>query len=102
MEFPSLDFSRIRTYPIRERPNKVHLDELARVWQPGGSFAQFLESLPKILVGNDFRAVVEATATAVRNQRPVLVMMGAHPINCGLNPVLTDLMRRGIVNAVAF
>jgi hypothetical protein len=102
MDFPPLDFSRIRTYPIRERPNKVHRDEIARVWNKGGSFAQFIESLPKILVGNDFRAVVEATVHAVRDQRPVVVMMGAHPIKCGLNPVLTDLMRRGVINAVAF
>ena len=102
MDFPPLDFSRIRTYPLRERPNKVHLDALARVWSKGGTLAQFLDSLPKILVGNDFRAIVEATATAVRNQRPVIVMMGAHPIKCGLNPILIDLMQRGIVNAVAF
>jgi len=102
MEFPPLDFDRIRTYPIRERPNKVHLDELARVWNAGGSFAQFLDSLPRILVGNEFRAVVDATATAVRNHRPVVVMMGAHTIKCGLNPIFIDLMKRGIISAVAF
>src|SRR2546426_9073565 len=102
MEFPPLDFSRIRTYPIKERPNKVHLDDIARVWNEGGSFAQFIDSLPKILVGNDFRVVVEATAAAARNRRPVVVMMGAHPIKCGLNPILIDLMRRGVISAVAF
>ena len=102
MEFPPLDFDRIRTYPLRERDNKVHLNELARVWQRGGSFGQFIDSLPKILVGNDFRAIVDATVAAVRNHRPVIVMMGAHPIKCGLNPILIDLMRRGVVNAVAF
>jgi hypothetical protein len=102
MDFPPLDFGSIRTYPIKERPNKVHLDELARVWQRGGSFAQFIDSLPKILVGNDFRAVVEATVTAVRNHRPVVIMMGAHPIKCGLNPVLIDLMHRNVVSALAF
>ena len=102
MDFPPLDFRRIRTYPLRERDNKVHLNELARVWQKGGSFAAFLDSLPKILVGNDFRAVVDATVAAVRNQRPVIVMMGAHPIKCGLNPILIDLIRRAVVNAVAF
>jgi hypothetical protein len=102
MEFPPLDFGRIRTYPIKERPNKVHLDELARVWKPGGSFAQFIDVLPKILVGNDFRAVVSAAVAAVRNKRPVVVMMGAHPIKCGLNPVLIDLMRRQVISAVAF
>ena len=102
MNFSPLDFSRIRTYPLRERDNKVHQDELARAWQRGGSFAAFLESLPHILVGNDFRAIVSDTVAAVRNRRPVVVMMGAHPIKCGLNPVLLDLMRRGIISALAF
>ena len=102
MEFPPLDFGRIRTYPIKERPNKVHLDELARVWKAGGSFAQFLDSLPKILVGNDFRELVNATVAAVRHHRPVVIMMGAHPIKCGLNPIFIDLMQRNVINAVAF
>lgn len=102
MNFPPLDFSRIRTYPLRERDNKVHNAELAKPWHPGNSFAAFLDSLPHILAGNDFRAIVTATATAVRNKRPVIVMMGAHPIKCGLNPVLLDLMNRGIINALAF
>jgi hypothetical protein len=102
MKFPPLDFDRIRTYPIRERPNKVHLDELAHVWKAGGSLAQFLESLPHILAGNDFRAIVDATVAAVRNQRPVVVMMGAHTIKCGLNPIFIDLIQRGILSAIAF
>ncbi len=102
MEFPPLDFDRLRTYPLRERDNKVHLNELARVWKRGGSFAEFIESLPKILVGNDFRAVVDATVAAVRAKKPVIIMMGAHPIKCGLNPVFVDLMKRGAIHAVAF
>jgi hypothetical protein len=102
MDFPPLDFDRIRTYPLRERDNKVRLDQLARAWQPGGRFAQFLDSLPHILIGDDFRAIVAATATAVRRQRPVIVMMGAHVIKCGLTPVIIDLLRRGIISAVAF
>jgi len=101
MDFPPLDFAFIRTYPLRERDNKVHAGSLAKVWQPGGSFAQFLESLPHILAGTDFRAVVTATVSAVRNRRPVILMLGAHVIKCGLNPVLIELLRRGIVNAIA-
>ena len=101
MEFPPLDFSRIRTYPIRERPNKVHLDEMARVWKAGDGFAQFIDSLPRILVGNDFRAIVDDTVAAVRHKKPVVVMMGAHTIKCGLNPVFVDLIKRGVIGAVA-
>ena len=101
MDFPPLDFARLRTYPLRERNNKVQSGNLAKVWQPGGSFAQFFDSLPRILAGSDFHSIVEATVNAVRNQRPVILMMGAHVIKCGLNPVLIELQRRGIVNALA-
>jgi hypothetical protein len=101
MDFPPLDFNRLRTYPLRERDNKVHAAELARPWRKGAGFAQFVESLPHILAGNDFRAVVDATVAAVRNRRPVLVLMGAHPVKCGLNPVLVDLMQRGVISALA-
>jgi hypothetical protein len=101
MEFPPLDFRRVRTYPIRERPNKVHRDEMARAWKTGGSFARFIDSLPHILVGNDFRAVVGDTVAAVRNRKPVVVMMGAHTIKCGLNPIFVDLMKRGVIHALA-
>lgn len=101
MDFPPLDFRRIRTYPLRERDNKVRFDQFARPWQKGDRFGAFLDSLPRILVGEDFRAVVAATVTAVRTSRPVIVMLGAHVIKCGLSPVLVDLLRRGIVSAVA-
>jgi len=102
MDFPPLDFGRIRTYPLRERDNKVQAGDIAKVWTKGGTFAQFFDSLPHILVGNDFRAIVDATVTAHRNKRPVLIMMGAHVIKCGLNPLLIDLLKRDIVNAIAF
>jgi hypothetical protein len=102
MKFEPLDFSRIRTYPLAERANKVAVSDFAGIHEKGESLGAFFEKLPRFLVANDFRNVVEAMARAVRNGRPVVVMMGAHPIKCGLNPVLVDAMRREIVSAVAF
>ena len=102
MKFEPLDFSRIRTYALADRVNKVRLSDFAGVHEKGGTFAGLLDKLPRFLAANDFRAVAYAIAEAVRNERPVVVMMGAHPIKCGLNPVLVDAMRRGIVAAVAF
>ncbi len=101
MEFPPLDWSRIKTYPLRERPNKVRAEDFARVWAKGGSLQTFVASLPSILVAQDFRAVVGDIAAAVRKQKPVLLCMGAHVIKCGLSPVIVDLMRRGVVSCVA-
>jgi hypothetical protein len=102
MEFPPLDFSRIRTYPVAERANKVAVESFARPHTAGGTLLGFLESLPDFLAVQDFRHVVGAIATAVKNGRPVVLMMGAHVIKVGLNPLIVDAMRRGIINAVAF
>ena len=102
MKFPPLDFSKIKTYALAERSNKVAVEDFAGVCTKGGTLAEFLEKLPRFLVANDFRKIVAAIAAAVRNERPVLLMMGAHPIKCGLNPLIVDLMRRGVISAVAF
>jgi hypothetical protein len=102
MKFEPLDFSRIRTYPLAERANKVAVADFARIHEKGESLGVFLTKLPRFLAAEDFLKVAEAIAVAVRGERPVVVMMGAHPIKCGLSPVLVDAMRRGIVAAVAF
>jgi hypothetical protein len=102
MEFEPLDFSKIRTYPVAERANKVAVEDFARPFAAGDSFKAYMEKLPRFLAANDLRAVAEAIATAVKNGRPVLLMMGAHPIKCGLSPLIVDFMRRGILSAVAF
>ena len=102
MEFPPLDFSKIRTYPVAERANKVAIEAFAKPHTAGASFATFLDALPDFLAVQDLRHVVGAIASAVKNQRPVLLMMGAHAIKVGLNPIIVDAMRRGFVNAVAF
>jgi hypothetical protein len=102
MKFEDLDFSLIRTYALAERANKVAVSDFARIHEKGDSLGVFLAKLPRFLVANDFRKVAEAIADAVRKTRPVVLMMGAHPIKCGLNPIIVDAMRRGIVSAVAF
>ena len=101
MKFEPLDFSRIRTYPVAERSNKVSIEAFAKGHQPGGSFREFLASLPDFLAADDLRTVAAAIAAAVRAERPVVLMMGAHSIKVGLNPIIVDAMQRRILNAVA-
>jgi hypothetical protein len=96
-----VDLNLVRTIPLETRANKVGAGQFARPAQAGRSFADFLASLPGILAGGDFRRVVAAVVAAHRARRPVIVGMGAHVIKCGLSPVIIDLMRRGIVTAVA-
>src|SRR4051812_46717426 len=102
MKFPALDWSSIKTYSISERPNKVAVEDFATPHTPNGTFSEFLSHLPNFLAAADFNRIVGAISEAVLNGRTILLMMGAHPIKCGLNPILVDAMNSGIVHAVAF
>ena len=102
MQFEPLDFSKIRTYPVAERANKVNAAAFATPHTAGSSLREFLAHLPDFLAVQDLRRIVAAMAEAVRSERPVVLMMGAHSIKVGLNPVFLDAMRRGLLHAVAF
>jgi len=96
------DLSAVRTVPIARRPNKVRAEEFAAPPPDGPrSFADFLGSLPDVLVARDFRRVVGAIADAKRRGRGVVVMLGGHVVKTGLARLLIDLMERGIVTHLA-
>lgn len=99
--FDPIDLSGLATYALAERKSKVAAGDFARPWQKGGGFSAFLNGLPHILAGADIREVVAAIATAHRRHHMVVCAMGAHVIKVGLNPVLIDLMARGVITAVA-
>jgi hypothetical protein len=45
--------------------------------------------------------VIRAMMDARRNRRPVILMMGAHPVKLGLSRFLCDLLRRGVITHLA-
>ncbi len=49
----------------------------------------------------EFPSLIERIALAREQQRPVVVMMGAHPIKLGLSRFLIDLMERGFITHLA-
>ena len=100
-KYRPLSFKKIRRYSLQERKSKVRLQAAAKPHQKGASLREFIEALPEILVGADFRAVVASIVEARNNDRPVVLSMGAHPIKVGLSPLIIDLMREGIVTAIA-
>jgi len=96
-----LDFSGLNTYSVHGRHSKVTVKDFAQPVRPGMSVAQLLSSLPNQFAGVDFPEFVQRTAIALQNKRPVIVGMGAHVIKVGLNPILIDLMKRGVISAIA-
>jgi hypothetical protein len=96
-----LDFTNLKTVGLRERGGKVKTADFASVYQKGSGLAAWLDSLPHILAGDSFRAVVNALAAARARQRAIIWGLGGHVIKCGLAPVLIDLMRRGYATTFA-
>lgn len=96
-----IDLSKLKTYPLGSRKSKVAVTDFATPWKQGDRFTTFLDSLPSILAADDLQAVIAAIVTAAREQKSIALGMGAHVIKVGLNPILIDLIQRGIITAVA-
>lgn len=96
-----LDVSKLKTYPASSRKSKVSAAAFARVCRKGGSFRQFYDSLPRFLAVNELRAVVDAHVAAASRKKTVLWMFGAHVLKVGLTPLVIEMLKRGVVKAIA-
>ena len=103
MPFPyeEFDLSGVRTYPLASRQSKARVEDFARPYEKGSGVGAWIERLPNILAGADFKAVVSRLQRAKREDGGIIWGFGAHVIKTGLSPVLVDLMRRGYVSALA-
>ena len=103
MKFPYEDFdlSGIHTYKLGSRKSKANAADFARPYRPGGGVPALIDSLPRILAAADFTAVVSAIRAAREGNRGIIWGFGAHVIKTGLGPILSDLMERGFVSALA-
>jgi hypothetical protein len=96
-----LSLRAVKTCALSGRRSKVTVGSFAGIPGRGDSLGDFLEKLPDVFAVHDFKSVVTAVVTARKNRRPVILGMGAHPIKLGLSPVIIEMMRRGILTAVA-
>jgi len=98
---PTLNFAKLKTYPVASRRSKVSQDLFARPSRKGQTFLQFYRSLPDILAAKHLRTVVNAMVRAHQVKKPVLWMFGAHVLKVGLSPLVIQLIRRKVITAVA-
>ena len=96
-----LDRSGLRTMPLADRPAKVGVGDFARPYHKGGGVAALLDSFPRILAGNSFRAVVDALLQAREKRKAILWGLGGHVVKVGLSPVLIELMEHGFISGIA-
>ncbi len=99
--FRPLDFSKVKTYPIKKRFSKVETSLFGKKLRKGSPARALIGGLPDILAARDFKLIASKIAQAHRTGKTVLLGMGAHPIKVGLSPLIIDFMERGIIHGIA-
>ena len=98
---PPADLTRVKTYPLAERANKVRVDEFGRAVSASSNLPDFLEGLPDILAVKVLRELAAAIVQARSEGRTVVVAAGAHVVKVGVSPVIIGMMEEGTVTALA-
>lgn len=99
--YEEIDITKVKTYSIKDRKNLVKIEDFAKLISEDATFKQFIESLPNILIGADLKNLIHNICQAHKHQRPILWALGAHVIKCGLSPIIIELMKKGVVSAIA-
>lgn len=100
LPFKKLDFTQIKTYPIKNRKNKVSVRDFVDLknWRTDDPLEKLF---PKILKVNDLKKIADEVVLSVKNGKPVIWAIGAHVIKCGLSPLIIDLIKRKLVTTLA-
>lgn len=95
-KYKVFEISKINTYPLSTRSNKVTLDDLTRP----GDIDNFAVDLPDKIC-SDIETIASAIVSCRKSDKPVVLFTGAHLIKNGLGPLLADLVKRRLVSLVA-
>ncbi|MBD3349130.1 MAG: hypothetical protein GF400_08050 [Candidatus Eisenbacteria bacterium] len=99
--FEEADLAALARVGIEERGGLVNVEDFVDPFDPGEDMDRLLGVVPRLYSGADFAAAVSSVVGAAREKSPVIAMVGAHFIKCGLSRLLIDLMQREVVTAVA-
>ena len=88
--YPLFDCSRLELRRLAERGHDMTAEQLLPLARPKASFPH-----------PEFDQLTRAIVGARQADRPVIVMMGGHPIKLGLSRFLIDLIERRLVTHLA-
>ncbi len=100
-KYRPLSLKAVKSYSLCARASKVSVASFSEPPARGDSLREFLAKLPDAYAASDLKAVVKAVVSARERGRPVILGMGAHPIKLGLAPVVIELLKKGVITAIA-
>jgi hypothetical protein len=98
--FKPLDLHALKTYELKSRPSKVFYEDLGYPVGAGASVGDWLDSLPRVLAGNDVRSVRDHLCRAHEEGKTIVAALGGHVIKTGCAPYLIDWVKHRLVTAV--
>lgn len=102
MQYFMTDFSKVKTYPLAERNNKMVMSrDAAGTVTAGMGVGELLTAMPFQLGAESLIRIIDAVVAAREKGKPVVMAMGGHVIKCGLQPVLRSLVDADVVTAFA-
>jgi deoxyhypusine synthase len=99
--FEPFDLHGLKTVALAERPSKVFHADLGRPLEDDSTIGDWLDSLPRQLAADSLRRFVKHLVRVKRENRTCVAALGGHVVKTGCSPYLIDLMRRGVVTAIA-
>ncbi|MCK4357508.1 MAG: hypothetical protein KAW92_01955 [Candidatus Cloacimonetes bacterium] len=99
-KYQEINLEKIKTYSVKDRPSKVYIKDFIKT-DKSISTKEFVNSLPDILMGKKFKEFLSHCENAVKNKKPIIVMLGGHTIKCGLSPIFIKAIEKGIINTIA-
>lgn len=97
---PELDWDRLTTHSLHDRPSKVHVTQLGKPLGPGARVSDFLKTLPDQLAARSLREWCDAVCDAYRGGHTIVAALGGHVIKTGCAPYLIDWIRRGVLSGL--
>lgn len=95
------DLTRLRTYSLHDRPSKVSVQELGTPCDPARSISDWIDALPRQLAAVELRKVRDYVLQRYHDGKWIVVALGGHVIKTGCAPYLIDLIRKGVIHAIA-
>lgn len=85
-----IDFSKIKTYPIKDRKNKFSINDSVS-----------LDNTKNVIDNSDVKKIAENIVKAAEYRKQVIFMFGGHIIKLGLSGFIIDLMKKKIIKHIA-
>ena len=96
-----LDFLALRYEPLDQRPSKVSLAAQGCPLPGQAWFADWLDTLPRVLGADALERLCDAIVRAFAAGRPVVAALGGHVVKTGCGVYLVDWIHRGILSGLA-